>query len=144
MFFSLLLALAGLQDAPAPLTITVKEVRVAEGPLYLMVQTRDQFMGPQATVTRIVPVDAPGDETVTVELPAGTYALMVWHDLDNDHEFDRTERGMPLDGWAMSIDGPMTGPPSFEGAKFDVGADGAEVAVLMHYPGAAPDITDMQ
>ncbi len=126
------------QDAPAaPLAITLDHIRTGSGPVYVLVQARDQFMGPNGAARLTVPSDAQ-TRTVTVDVPAGDYAVMVWHDLDDDRQFDRDDRGMPLDGYAMSTQGAMRGMPTFDSAKFAVPAGGGAVTVTLQYSDA-PD-----
>ena len=51
----------------------------------------------------VVAITDPEKGTMRLEydVPTGTYAVSVWHDEDDNGEFDRNERGMPLDGWAQ-------------------------------------------
>ncbi|MFW5876078.1 MAG: DUF2141 domain-containing protein [Myxococcota bacterium] len=53
-------------------------------------------------------------------VPAGTYAVAVIHDEDDDGELDTGLVGRPLEPWGVSNNprGPVFGPPSFEDAAF--------------------------
>jgi uncharacterized protein (DUF2141 family) len=67
----------------------------------------------------------------------GTYAVSVIHDENKNNELDMRwlPYPKPKEGSGASRD-PETkvGPPKWEGAKFDVGPEGATVNVTMHYP----------
>ena len=39
----------------------------------------------------------------------------------------------PAEGWGLSNDPDVIGPPSFEDSAFDLGTDGATVTVPLHY-----------
>ncbi|WP_270375202.1 DUF2141 domain-containing protein [Marinicauda sp. Alg238-R41] len=115
----------------APLTIEVNGVQ-GDGPLYVSVQTEEQFMQDEGVEGSIVQSPEPGTHSFTYDLPEGQYAVSVWHD-DGNGTFDRAESGWPLDGWAMS--GELgDGPPSFEDVAVDLRGQGADVSLDVHYP----------
>lgn len=115
-----------------PLTVTVDSIEARGGTLYVSVQTETEFMQPTATEGSMVAGPEAGTATFTYDLPAGDYAVTVWHDDNGNGAFDRGDDGWPLDGWAMST-GPMTGPPSFSDAAVTVDDDGESVLMSMTY-----------
>ena len=72
----------------------------------------------------IVAIDAAGRATLTFEdLAAGTYAVSVIYDKDNDGELDTNFLGIPKELIAMSNNAKSRfGPPSFEKTRFDMTA----------------------
>jgi uncharacterized protein (DUF2141 family) len=71
-------------------------------------------------------------ELVLGGLPAGTYALSVMHDENDNGELDKTGIGVPTEGAGFSQDAAATfGAPSFEDASFRV-AEGSETRVTIH------------
>jgi uncharacterized protein (DUF2141 family) len=70
-------------------------------------------------------------------VPAGSYAIMLYHDANANGRLDRGGLlRMPTEGYAFSNDAPVRmGPPSFEAMRIDV-APGARVVatVRMRYP----------
>lgn len=57
----------------------------------------------------------------------GTYAVMVFHDENNNGKLDQAANGMPLEGYGFSRNARgHWGPPNFEAARFDIkpGANG--------------------
>jgi uncharacterized protein (DUF2141 family) len=55
------------------------------------------------------------------DIPYGTYAVSMYHDENNDKKMNQSWYGKPLEGVAVSNNakGSITGPPSFEEAKFE-------------------------
>jgi uncharacterized protein (DUF2141 family) len=79
------------------------------------------------------PVDgvdiAVGPETVRFQMTApapGLYAVRLFHDVDGDGQMNANLMGIPTEPFGTSNDAPPRfGPPAFEEAVFEVGADGA-------------------
>ena len=68
-------------------------------------------------------------------VPAGSYALAVLHDENNNMKMDNAQTGMPLEGFGASNDaepGPMS-PPSFQDAIFKVDGQPLKMTVLVRY-----------
>ena len=63
-----------------------------------------------------------------VDLPAGSYAVSVFHDRNSNRKLDTNSLGIPVEPNGMSRDarGAM-GPPSFDDSKFEL----REAAVLV-------------
>ena len=114
----------------APLTVIVEDVRSDKGDIYISVQTSEEYMDDRGTAGSIEDPEK-GTMRLEYDVPTGTYAVSVWHDEDDNGEFDRNERGMPLDGWALSSD---DGGWQFDDVKFDVKRNGKTVRVRMQYP----------
>lgn len=131
------LTLAVLAAVPVPamagtVTINVTGLRQGTGDLYVSLQTRDQFMKPTGTSGEIVTRPAAGSRTVTLSnVPAGTYAISVWHDVNGNKQWDGEEAGGPgpFDGWAMLNGDTLRAEPRFEQVSFTMG-DGARTFTL--------------
>lgn len=59
------------------------------------------------------------------ELPAGEYALLVFHDRDSNRQLDKNFIGIPIESIGFSNEYEPRGPPQFERARF-VLADGEQ------------------
>lgn len=121
------LTLAALAALPAPalagtVTVDLSGIRQGTGDLYVSLQTREQFMKPQGTTGEIVTRPAPGSRTVTLaDVPAGTYAISVWHDVNGNKRWDGEEtvgKDGPLDGWAMLNGDKLRAEPKFDEVSF--------------------------
>ena len=116
------------------LTFTAENVEARGGTLYIGVQTEDQFMQQDGIAGDMIEAPTAGAHTMTFDLPAGDYSVSVWHDLDGDGEFDRTDTGMPLDGWAMINGASLRGAPTFDAVKISVPEAGVSASEAVIYP----------
>ncbi|MSO91846.1 MAG: DUF2141 domain-containing protein [Rhodospirillales bacterium] len=67
-------------------------------------------------------------------LAPGTYAVAVYHDENDNNQFDKDLIGLPLEGFGFSNDAPaFFGPPSFAEAAVAVPAEGAAITIRMSY-----------
>ena len=76
-----------------------------------------------------------GAMTLCVAAPAkGRYAVVVYHDENNNRKFDRNWVGLPTEGFGVSNNPSLfLAPPSFDEAAFEVDGDMAHVDVDMKY-----------
>lgn len=107
----------------------------AGGTLYVQVQTRDQFLGAGRAAGRIVEAPAAGTLSVDVgEVPAGDYAVTVWHDDSGNNQFDVNPRtGAPADGWATANADGLRSRPTFDQVRLSIPATGAHIPLALHY-----------
>ena len=62
-----------------------------------------------------------GISTVTFEnIEAGEYAIICYHDKNDNNKMDFQTNGMPLENYGASNNNMSFGPPKFEDAKFTV------------------------
>lgn len=65
---------------------------------------------------------------------SGSYAVVAYHDENDNHKFDRNWIGLPIEGFGVSRDPALfLAPPSFEEAAFDVNGDLTHVELDIHY-----------
>jgi uncharacterized protein (DUF2141 family) len=76
-----------------------------------------------------------GTMTLCVAAPdVGKYAVVVYHDENDNHKFDRNWIGLPTEGFGVSNDPSLfLAPPKFEESSFEVKGDVTHVAVEMKY-----------
>lgn len=76
--------------------------------------------------------------SVDLCLPAarpGTYAVVVYHDEDDDRQFDRRWNGLPAEGFGVSNNPRMLlGVPSHSDAAFKVGNVPTTITITLTYP----------
>ncbi len=119
-----------------PLHVAVDKLRSTDGNLTVTVYgSRDDFLAPGAKLTRKrVPITGSMTEACLTVPAVGTYAIAVYHDENNDRDFNRTFVGLPDEGYGFSNDAPaLVGLPSYDDAKFDVPADGRRLEIRMRY-----------
>ena len=59
-------------------------------------------------------------EVKFVNILPGEYAVVCYHDKNNNGKMDFTTNGMPLEDYGASNNVMNFGPPTFENAKFNV------------------------
>lgn len=127
-------AFAGEITANATLTVEITDVQTANGPLYVSIQSRNEYKQTQHSAGGIYKDIAAGTLTYAYEgLAAGEYAVSLWHDIDNDGKFSLSETYMPLDGWGSSGK-QLTAAPTFDDVKFTMGNTPQTLRIKMHYP----------
>lgn len=118
-------------------TVEVRGLRSMDGNLTVTIygDRPEDFLGPGRKLSRKrVPVDG---ATTLACLPVpgpGDYAIAVYHDEDDDHDFDRTLVGLPAEGYGFSNDAEaLFGPPSYESARVTVPVEGLTLSIQMRY-----------
>lgn len=88
----------------------------------------------KALAVQVVPAQT-GDVEVHFEsLTAGTYAVMVYHDEDANDALKLRFGMFPLEGYGLSKDPNVMGPPAFEDSAFTVSpGENARQVVPIHY-----------
>ncbi len=106
---------------------TVKAVLYGPGPEGFLVK------GEKADKEREPAVE--GTMTLCVAAPeAGKYAVVVYHDENNNRKFDRNWIGLPTEGFGVSNDPSLFfAAPNFEESSFEVSEDITHVDVTLKY-----------
>lgn len=79
----------------------------------------------------------PGERSVILpQLPPGRYAIIAFHDANDDGKLNESPWGVPTEGYGFSNNATgFLAAPTFDAAAFAVGADGAvEMSVSLTYP----------
>ena len=75
------------------------------------------------------PIEGGRAAVVFEDVPAGPYAVSVFHDEDLDFELDTGFMGIPSEKWGVSRDaGGFFGPPTFNQARLEL-ADGEDQVI---------------
>lgn len=132
------IAAALLFTAPAwggALTVTLQGVAHDQGGLRIGLYDRPETFRKEDKAVKVLDAAAKaGAVTVTfAELPPGRYAIMAYHDEDGDGGLDRFMGMIPTEGYALSNDPEVTGPPAFEECAFDVPAEGRALSLNLRY-----------
>ncbi len=118
---ALLLALASTANA-FDLTVEVLNAKSDKGSVAGALYTASNWLGDPQQGER----QPAGDKAVLVyrNLPAGSYAVSVFHDENGNGKLDSNVAGVPLERYGFSRDarGRM-GPPTFADAAIDLQAD---------------------
>ena len=89
----------------------------------------------QAVAIQQVPASA-GTVTVSFDaLPPGRYAIMAYHDEDGNGELNRRFGMFPTEGYGLSNNPTVSGPPAFADSAFELpaGAGAARISIDIRY-----------
>ncbi|PZQ12563.1 MAG: hypothetical protein DI564_13065 [Rhodanobacter denitrificans] len=128
-----LLFVAAGTVAAADLTVEVADIRVQAGQLKLaVVGSAEGWDGKAKPVAG--EATTPTGATATFrfkDLPPGTYAVQVMHDENGNGKLDTNFVGMPIEGYGFSNNPRVMRKPTWDEARFELGADGTTVAVQL-------------
>lgn len=131
---SILVALAAAAALPSPgVTVVVHGVASGRGAVSVALCPRATFLRGCALARSVRA--ARGDVAVAFPaVPAGRYAVMAFHDENGNGRLDRSEMGVPVEGYGFSRDASgRQGPPSFDDAAIDVRPGGTRLALTLRY-----------
>jgi len=135
IFFALLMVIAGTIAAPAQqkhkLTVNVSDIQVIKGSILFMVCDKNNFMKGNIRSGMAV-VNGNKASTEISDLPAGEYAVMLFHDENGNYQIDMNESGIPTEGVGFSGVTLLVGIPTFDECKFTVSED-LSITVKLHY-----------
>lgn len=137
--FTLLLAglLFGAAGASAQtLRVDLQGVAHAQGSLRLALYAAPETFrkADKAFRTREQAAAAGTVSVVFEDLPPGRYALLAYHDENGDGQLNRRLGMFPTEGYGLSNNPEVMGPPTFEASAFEVTAEApAHLAVDMRY-----------
>ncbi|MBP0491225.1 DUF2141 domain-containing protein [Pararoseomonas indoligenes] len=95
----------------------------------------EHFLASRAYLARQrIPLRATSAEACFALAAPGTYAIAVYHDENDDHDFNRTLIGMPAEGYGFSNDAPtVTGLPAFADVRFTVPPGESRMTIRLRY-----------
>lgn len=117
------------------LTVTVTDIRAAKGSLLIsVVDTEAGWNGGEkpVAVDKLAVTDKvkPGEPVVfRFHLPAGSYAVQVMHDENDNGKLDSNFMGIPIEGYGFSNNPQVMRKALFSEAKFDI--TGAPAAIVV-------------
>ena len=138
-FLTIVLAAASLSPLALPasaadLNVTIDTVSVSEGTVRLAIYDNKKDFRKTALVQLLKPATRGQLMFQITDLPAGEYAVMVYHDLNNNNKLDtRALFGIPKEPWGGSMNGNnYIGPPRWGNVNFQLPADGKSIVIQMN------------
>jgi uncharacterized protein (DUF2141 family) len=115
----------------ADLDITLTGIRVAKGTLMVAVVDSAAAWNDQAKATAGMTRKVVAAQEVFhfTNLPPGTYAAQVMQDENDNGKLDTNFMGMPIEGYGFSNNPQLLRKPTFDEAKFDLGAGGGAITI---------------
>jgi len=129
---SLAFGLAGLAPLAqsGELTVSITNIRADKGTLLVSVVNSEAGWNNQEKPVAAKKVAASGKEVVLkFDLPAGSYAVQVMHDENDNGKLDTNFMGIPAEGYGFSNNPQVLRRAYFSEAKFDVADKATSIVV---------------
>lgn len=119
----------------ADLSVTVVGVRSAAGSVRVALYDRAEGFRKEAHARQLVGLPARAGSVTTTfpNLAAGRYAVIAYHDEDANGRLNLRFGMIPTEGYGLSNDPRVMGPPAFADAAFDLPAEGAAITLTLEY-----------
>ncbi len=108
------------ENSGVNINISIDNVSSNEGKVILSLHSIDTFMKAPGIQTLESTIENGKVSFTFKNVPAGTYAIMALHDVNENGAMDFEDSGMPKESYGMSGNDMSFGPPTFSGAKFEV------------------------
>lgn len=138
--FSAALLFAGFtlaaQSACAQLTVVLNGVQHERGSVRVGLYKDPATFRKEAQAYAVqqVPAKTGSVHVQFADLPSGQYAIMAYHDEDGNGELNRRFGMFPTEGYGLSNNPQISGPPAFADSAFPVVAGQAqELSITMRY-----------
>lgn len=129
------LGLGATSAGAAELEVDVGGVRSVDGQVKLMLFERAEGFRKEDKSREVLALPATlGTVTgVFANLPPGRYAIVAYHDEDGDGKLKLRFGMFPSEGYGLSNNPSVSGPPAFNDAAFDLPETGARLAIQLSY-----------
>ena len=115
--FSMILSLPSMFSSTAELSVTIHGMEEYKGVVRIgLYEGADNFLV-ESSLRFFADVSVTNSEVTHVfaDLPAGEYAVSVYHDANDNHKLDKNFMGIPSEGYGFGNDARgMFGPPDYE------------------------------
>jgi len=133
LFLTFALVLTSLfsfsQDSGVTLTLTIDNVINDKGNVKMALHTVDTFMKGKGLENGQSEIKD-GKVTITFEnVKPGDYAVIAFHDENENNKMDFRDNGMPLESYGMSNNVMSFGPPQYDDAKFTIADKDLELSI---------------
>ena len=122
--------------AAADLTVHIDAIRNDLGRVFVSVFDRKEVWldAAKTLIDTSVPARQGRITVIFKDLPPGRYAVVTYHDENNNGKFDQNFLGLPLEGYAFSRNShPLLSAPSFDSAAIEFKDSDLEITITMGY-----------
>ena len=122
LFTAGLILSSGLLAAGNTLDITVKGVRDDQGMVRAGIYNSAETFPKEgkAMARTATPAKAGSVALLFTDLPPGKYAVILYHDENNDGQMDKRFGMIPIEGYGLSNNIKASGKPSFDQCAFEI------------------------
>lgn len=119
----------------ADLNIDISGAKSAEGQLKLMLFDKADGFRKEASSRAVlaIPTAAGNQQAAFKDLPPGRYAVIAYHDENANGKLDLRFGMIPAEGYGLSNNPEVMGPPSFEHAAFELDEAGRRIEIRLDY-----------
>ncbi|MGQ5488797.1 DUF2141 domain-containing protein [Thauera sp. ZXT1-4] len=121
--------------AAAPLEVQLTGVQHARGAIRVGLYADDKTFRKEAQALALQQVPAtPGNVVVRFDdLAPSRYAIMAYHDEDGNGEMNRRFGMFPTEGYGLSNNPQVVGPPAFADSAFEAGEKAHTITIELRY-----------
>jgi uncharacterized protein (DUF2141 family) len=129
------LTLLATPAVAAELVVTVEQVNAPVGQVKLMLFEREEGFRKENKARQVVSLPATTGSVKGVfhDLPPGRYAVIAYHDENGNGKLDLRFGMFPLEGYGLSNNPKLSGPPKFRDAAFDVAEANTRSTIQLDY-----------
>ena len=102
------------------LEVSVANVLNNKGTVNFAVYNKENFLK-KPLLAKKAEIENGKSTVIFNELPNGIYAVVCYHDENENGRLDFYENGMPIESYGSSNNVMNYGPPDFDSAKFEIG-----------------------
>lgn len=135
-FALLAIAALGVSSAhAATLTVTIGDIQPGPGNIRVALYADADSFRHEDRAVRVLstPANAGSVAVVFSDIPAGKYTVLAYHDANDNKKLDLRFGMFPEEGWGLSNDPTVIGPPRFGASAFDVVEAGTNLRVRLNY-----------
>ena len=117
------------------LIVTLKDVRDSTGQIRASIYREPETFRKEDRAVAVVSVPAQkGDlKLAFMALPPGRYAIMAYHDADSDNKLGLRFGMFPTEGYGLSNNPKVMGPPKFADSAFDLTGPETSIEIKLSY-----------
>lgn len=117
------------------LIVTLKDVRDSTGQIRASIYREPETFRKEDRAVAVVSVPAQkGDlKLAFLALPPGRYAIMAYHDADSDGKLGLRFGMFPTEGYGLSNNPKVIGPPKFADSAFDLSGPETSIEIKLSY-----------
>ncbi|MFO7672203.1 MAG: DUF2141 domain-containing protein [Lutibacter sp.] len=118
---SMIFAQTATNKSDEGITVTVSAVNALSdnGTVKFALYDKENFMK-QPIYSKSASVEKSKSTVVFENVPQGNYAIICFHDENDNNSMDFNENGLPKESYGLSNNKMNFGPPEFDSAKFEV------------------------
>lgn len=128
-------AMTCLPARAAEIAVLVSDIHPGTGSIRVALYKDSDSFRHEARALQVLSTPASAASVVVrfKDVPLGTYALLAYHDANDNQKLDLLLGMFPQEGWGLSNDPNVIGPPRFTASAFPVADQVTRIGVRLHY-----------